>query len=172
MSDEGYECPECGADVEPDMIHCPGCGIEFEVGSAEGEREETAASAEPDRGETAPSQDGDEGDTDDASDGEDAASGRPQQDEPEPSERATTEPVQTDKVRSMSRWGVTTAVLSGLALGATLLLLRWDTWVVGAAEDSIGSRQLLGVISCFAAFTVLMIITLVDILRKKAAPQA
>ena len=32
--EESYTCPDCGASVTPDMMHCPSCGVElsFEYG--------------------------------------------------------------------------------------------------------------------------------------------
>ncbi len=160
MSDEGYECPECGADVEPEMMSCPECGVEFESGTDEN------------AGRATDSRDGDEVGSDGARTEKRAVSERPRHGKdlsPGPSPAGER---QSGKVRFMSRWGLAASILSVVALAATLIILHWDTWVTGAAEDSIGSRQLLVALSCFGAFTAFMIITLVDLLRTKTVTGA
>ena len=61
--------------------------------------------------------------------------------------------------------GLTFIVLTVAALIATILALRWDTWINGAAEESIGDHQMLFVYLGVAGIVVCAIVSVVDILR-------
>jgi hypothetical protein len=71
-----------------------------------------------------------------------------------------------------SRWGLVFTVLTALGFAGTLLLMRWDTWVRGAAEDSIGDDQRPLIYAGAIATTVFAILAILDIVRgqSKAVP--
>jgi hypothetical protein len=64
-----------------------------------------------------------------------------------------------------SRWGLVFTLLTALGFAGTLLLMRWDTWVRGAAEDSIGDDQRLLIYAGAVATTVFAILAILDIVR-------
>ena len=63
--------------------------------------------------------------------------------------------------------GLAFIVLTVAALVATILALRWDTWINGAAEESIGDRQALFVYLGVAGTVVCAIVSFVDVLRNR-----
>ena len=63
--------------------------------------------------------------------------------------------------------GLAFIVLTVAALIATILALRWDTWINGAAEESIGDRQALFVYLGVAGTAVCAIVSVVDVLRNR-----
>lgn len=64
-----------------------------------------------------------------------------------------------------SRWGQIFTLLTALAFLGTLLLIRWDTWVRGAPEDSIGEDQRMLIYAGAVATTAFAILAILDILR-------
>jgi hypothetical protein len=64
-----------------------------------------------------------------------------------------------------SRWGLVFAVLTLLGFVATLLLMRWDTWVAGDAEDVIGDDQRTMIYAGAVATTAFAVLAVVDIVR-------
>ncbi len=64
-----------------------------------------------------------------------------------------------------SNIGLVFAFLTMVAFIATVLALRWDTWVGGAAEETIGDRQLTIVYAGATATAISAVIALVDSLR-------
>ena len=67
-----------------------------------------------------------------------------------------------------SRWGLVFALLTAVAFLGTLLLLRWDTWVRGGAEDSIGDDQRALIYAGAVATTAFAIMAILDIIRGQA----
>ena len=64
-----------------------------------------------------------------------------------------------------SRWGTVFAALTVSAFVSTVLLLRWDTWVQGAPEDSIGDSQRMWIYAGAVATTVLAVLSILDVIR-------
>jgi hypothetical protein len=71
-----------------------------------------------------------------------------------------------------SQWGLVFTLLTALGFAGTLLLMRWDTWVRGAAEDSIGDDQRLLIYAGAVATTVFAILAILDIVRGQSKPVA
>lgn len=67
-----------------------------------------------------------------------------------------------------SRWGLVFALLTAVAFLGTLVLLRWDTWVGGAAEESIGEDQRALIYAGAVATTAFAIMAILDIIRGQA----
>ena len=67
-----------------------------------------------------------------------------------------------------SRWGLSFTLLTALSFAGTLLLLRWDTWVRGASEDSIGDDQRVLIYAGAVTTTVFAILAILDIVRGQA----
>lgn len=64
-----------------------------------------------------------------------------------------------------SRWGLAFLLLTVLAFSGTVVLMRWDTWVQGAAEDSVGDDQRTLIYAGAVATTVFAILAILDIFR-------
>jgi predicted nucleic acid-binding Zn-ribbon protein len=69
----------------------------------------------------------------------------------------------------LSWYGLAFAVLAFVALLATVIAIRWDTWIGGGAEESIGDRQVMFIYLGAAATIVCALITVVDTLRSGRA---
>ena len=67
-----------------------------------------------------------------------------------------------------SRWGLLFTLLTAVGFAGTLLLMRWDTWVRGAAEDSIGDDQRLLIYAGAVTTTVFAVLAILDIVRGQA----
>ena len=63
--------------------------------------------------------------------------------------------------------GLTFIILTVLAVIATILALRWDTWIGGAVEENIGDHQILYVYLGVTGIIVCAVISLVDVLRHR-----
>ncbi len=81
-------------------------------------------------------------------------------------ERARHEVVPPEPV--FSRWGVIFALLTALGFLGTILLLRWDTWVRGAPEETIGDEQRVSIYAGAVATTAFAILAILDIVRGQA----
>ena len=69
---------------------------------------------------------------------------------------------------NFSRWGLVFALLTVLGFFGTLLLMRWDTWVMGEVEDVIGDEQRTLIYAGAAATTAFAILAILDIVRGQA----
>jgi hypothetical protein len=64
-----------------------------------------------------------------------------------------------------SKYGMVFALLTAVAFLGTLLLIRWDTWIAGAAEDSIGDDQRLLIYAGAVATIAFALMAIFDIMR-------
>lgn len=188
-----YLCPECGTVVDPDQARCPGCGAKFSIHD-DGEmtiefepdapptsvedlltaaidesivkpngtvmRSEQMEELVPDRGKT-------------------TVKARVERVEP-----PRPAPVETDAdtgdgdapqvaERTYPRLypggftlvGLVFTMLALLALVLTIVVARYDTWVQGAAEESMGENQLMMFIAGLATFVVFIAVAVADLLR-------
>jgi DNA-directed RNA polymerase subunit RPC12/RpoP len=188
-----YLCPECGTVVDPDQARCPGCGAKFSMHTdgeitIEYEPEKPPASDEAlleaaiDEAIVRPN-----GVTDLSDDAADEALEMGATDipppEPEPEEdfepgpeddlpapakaakRAEAEPYPRLYPGGFTLLGLVFLVLALLALGFTILVARYDTWIQGAAEESMGNDQLTMFYAGLVAFTVFVVVAVIDLLR-------
>ncbi len=139
-----YMCPECTATVEPDWAACPSCGVEFEA-PEEGEplAGVTEAREEPGSDELGL-------ELEDLEREIEAASGPPARAAAPPTRGRATPPAPF-----VARLGGTVGSLGVLLVGGgamgALVALNWDTWVSGAAVNSIGGLQQMAVGGMIAA---------------------
>jgi hypothetical protein len=61
--------------------------------------------------------------------------------------------------------GMVFVVLALMALVFTIVVARYDTWIQGAAEESMGDNQMTMFYAGLVAFTVFLIIAVIDLLR-------
>jgi DNA-directed RNA polymerase subunit RPC12/RpoP len=187
-----YLCPECGTVVDPDNARCPGCGAKFSV-EDEGEitieyepeapptsvedmleeaideaiirpngtvvRAEATEAAVADRGlRTVPEPDPEP---------------EPDVPEEEPAVEASEEALATESAETyphlypggFTRVGLVFAVLALLALGFSVVMARYDTWIQGAAEESMGDNQRMLFYGGLMAFAVLILLAVFDLFR-------
>ncbi|UCC92597.1 MAG: zinc ribbon domain-containing protein [Thermoplasmata archaeon] len=184
-----YLCPECGTVVDPDQAQCPGCAAKFSMHDdgellIEYEPEAPKASDEDlldaaiDESIIRPN-----GTVVLSEDMEDDVMDRgptPQADEeiePEPGEEEL-ESTPADEVEvevhmdhprlypgGFTLLGLVFAVLALMALAASIVVARYDTWIQGAAEESMGENQMMIFYACLTAFAVFIIIAVLDLLR-------
>ena len=155
-----YECPECGASLPAGTKFCTACKAEIDWGGGENDAvdeilEDITKSMEPDE----------EAD-------EEATEVPEELEEVPPGEILEEIPPVAQKGPKLygglfSVVGLTFIVLTVAALIATILALRWDTWINGAAEESIGDRQALFVYLGVAGTAVCAIVSVVDVLRNR-----
>jgi DNA-directed RNA polymerase subunit RPC12/RpoP len=188
-----YLCPECGTVVDPDQARCPGCGARFSMHddgeiTIEYEPEKPPASDEAlleaaiDEAIVRPN--GVTEVTDDAED-EGLELGATDSPPPGPAPEEQFEPEEEEEVPSAARdrrpaqggsyprlypggftlLGLVFLVLALMALGFTVLVARYDTWIQGAAEESMGDNQLTMFYAGLVAFTTFVIVAVVDLLR-------
>ena len=160
-----YECPECGASLPAGAKFCTACKAEIDWGGDENDTvdeilEDITKSMEPDE------------------EADEEGPEVPEEEVPEELEEIPpgemleeVPPVALKKPRLyaglFSIVGLTFIVLMVAALIATILALRWDTWINGAAEESIGDRQALFVYLGVAGTVVCAIVSFVDVLRNR-----
>jgi predicted RNA-binding Zn-ribbon protein involved in translation (DUF1610 family) len=193
-----YLCPECGTVVDPDQSRCPGCAAKFSMHSdgeltIEFEPDAPPATVEDlldaaidesivrPNGTIVRSEDMEEevptlgdGPARPPDDGEE-----PEDEALDPVEAAPDEPhVDTSPpyVRlypgGFTLVGFVFAILALLALAFTIVVARYDTWVQGAAEESMGDNQLMIFYMGLAAFAVFIFIAVADLLRTPRARPA
>ena len=184
-----YLCPECGTVVDPDQARCPGCAARFSMQdegeiTIEYEPEEPPASDEDllaaaidevivhPNGTRVMGEDGEEGV--DAGEAEPPAAEAPDEGpDPGPEATAPGHSAATAEAGVYPRLypggftvvGLVFAILSLLALAFTIVMARYDTWVQGAAEESMGDDQLALFYAGLVAFTVFIVIAVLDLLR-------
>lgn len=173
-----YMCPECGAPLPPGARFCTTCDAEFEW-------EEDADPIDKLLGEIADPGEAGWGE-DEESPEEEAVAGEglleeippeeipPGQVPPEeiPTEETPPEEAPPATPRRLyggvlSVLGLALAALTVAALVATVLALRWDTWVGGAAEESIGDYQVRYVYLGATGTVACAVLTVVDVLRNR-----
>jgi len=71
----------------------------------------------------------------------------------------------TERDVVFSRLGLACVLLTAVAFSGTVVLMRWDTWVRGAAEDAVGDEQRTMIYAGAIATTVLALLAILDILR-------
>jgi hypothetical protein len=69
-----------------------------------------------------------------------------------------------------TQWGLVFLLLTCLAFVSTILLMRWDTWVRGAAVDSIGDDQRSLIYGGAGATAVFAVLAIWDIFRGQSKP--
>ena len=183
-----YLCPECGTVVDPDQARCPGCGAMFSMHSdgeitIEYELEGPPASDQDlleaaidesiikPNGTIVMSEETEEvvnlGTVEPM-----AKVIAPEQTEPQPAAQSEEVPA-ADAVEAYPRIypggftlvGLVFAILALLALAFTIVVGRYDTWVQGAAEESMGDNQMMLFYAGLSAFAISILIAVVDLLR-------
>jgi predicted RNA-binding Zn-ribbon protein involved in translation (DUF1610 family) len=184
-----YLCPECGTVVDPDQAQCPGCSAMF---SMDGDGEITIE-YEPE-GPRASDQDlleaaidesiirpngtmilTEEAEKEVVNLGTVAPMAKviaPEQTEPQPVAHSEGVPA-ADADEAYPRLypggftlvGLVFAILAILALAFTIVVARYDTWVQGAAEESMGDNQMMLFYASLSAFAISILIAVVDLLR-------
>ena len=184
-----YLCPECGTVVDPDQARCPGCGAMFSMHS-DGE---ITIEYEPE-GPRASDQDLLEAAIDESiikPNGTIVMSKEPEEEvvdlgtvdpmakvivpgQTEPQPTAHSEEVSAaDADEAYPRLypggftllGLVFAILALLALAFTIVIARYDTWVQGAAEESMGDNQMMLFYAGLSVFIISILIAVVDLLR-------
>ncbi len=193
-----YLCPECGTVVDPDQARCPGCAAKFSMEDGgqitiEYEPEAPPASEEDmldaaiDEALVRPNGTivrSEEMEEDVAGRGLGITAGPEPEPEPEPEEAAQAGsappeevPAGADAVGPYPRlypggftlMGLVFAILALLALAFSIVMARYDTWIQGAAEESMGDDQLMFFYAGLVAFTLCTIIAVADLLRTPKA---
>ncbi len=182
-----YLCPECGTVVDPDQARCPGCSAKFSMRSEgeitiEYEPEEPRASdmdmlaaaideaiVRPNGTVVMP-----EAEAEDAEE-EDIGTLEEEEEVPKGQPTEATEDVATagSKARTYPRLypggftlvGLVFAIMALLALAFTIVVARYDTWIQGAAEESMGDNQMMFFYAGLVAFAVFIVIAVADLLR-------
>jgi hypothetical protein len=171
---EEYKCPECGETITEGMKFCPGCEMELqwedeteemvdellediEQPTAESESEAPAYDPSPPVEEPSPAE----------------AEEAPEPVVEEPYEEPEPEPIAAAPVEKggpLSKLGIAFIVLTIVAIVATLLAAKYDTWIQGASEESVGDRQQLFIYLGIVGIIVCAVIATFDMIRyrKKA----
>ena len=182
-----YECPECGASLPAGAKFCTTCKAEIDWGGGENVTvdeilEDITKSMEPDEEADAEGPEAPEEAIEEESKAPEEAVEEepvlPEEEVPEELEELPPEEILEEvppvaykgpKLYAglFSVVGLAFIVLTVAALIATILALRWDTWINGAAEESIGDRQVLFVYLGVAGTVVCAIVSVVDVLRNR-----
>ena len=188
-----YECPECGTYFPAGAKRCPGCGTEFDwkgdeeetideilekiapesIDAEEETKKEVEEIAEPSE-EPEVSEEAVEKEYE--VDKEEELEETPEEKVPEELEELPPKEILEDvppiahkkpKLYAglFSVVGLTFIVLTVAALIATILTLRWDTWINSAVEETIGDYQMNFVYLGTAGIVVCAIVSAVDVLR-------
>lgn len=193
-----YLCPECGTVVDPDQARCPGCAAKFSMHSdgeltIEFEPDAPPATVEDlldaaidesivrPNGSVVRSEDMEEevptrGDglsraPDRREEPEDLASD-PAEATPDEQPPDTPSPYVRLYPGGFTLLGLVFAILALMALAFTIVVARYDTWVQGAAEESMGDNQLMMFYMGLSAFAVFIFIAVADLLRTPRARPA
>jgi DNA-directed RNA polymerase subunit RPC12/RpoP len=196
-----YLCPECGTVVDPDQARCPGCGAKFSMHddgelTIEYEPEKPPASDEAlleaaidevivrPNGVAVLSEE-DEEDVRELGLSEPSPPATAPEETPEPAPEVMAPTEDEGDARASAEvtyprlypggftlMGMVFIVLALLALVFTIVVARYDTWIQGAAEESMGDDQLTVFYAGLATFTVFLIIAVVDLLRTPKARRA
>jgi DNA-directed RNA polymerase subunit RPC12/RpoP len=189
-----YLCPECGTMVDPDQARCPGCGakfsmeangdvlIEYEPEVEQPSVEELLEAAIDEvrvRPEGEPEPTGEQAPVDEVKAPVRAVEARAKSEVPAARPKPTVEvdvvPVEAPKLYpgGFTALGVVFITLAVLSLVFTVLMARYDTWIQGAAEESMGDNQRMGFLAGLIGFSVFMVVAVYDLLRspgKKESP--
>ncbi len=187
--EEQFECPECGGLFGAGTTSCPGCGMAFEWDEDETEEaldelieqvEETKEveaeseydpSPEPDVVEAPVSNDVTEPQYDPSSEPDVVEAEAPVEAPAEvPLEEAPMvleKPVA--KTKALSMLGIAFAVLTVVSVIGLMVVLNYDTWINGDAENNIGDTQMTYVYLAVVAVIVCIMITVFDFMRNRKA---
>ncbi len=181
-----YLCPECGTVVDPDQARCPGCSAKFSMRSEgeitiEYEPEEPRASdmdmlaAAIDESIVRPNGTVVLSEAE-AEDFEDEDIGTLEEEVPkgQPSDATEGAAMAETAVSAYPHLypggftlvGLVFAILALLALAFTIVVARYDTWIQGAAEESMGENQMMFFYAGLVAFAVFIVIAVADLLRQ------
>jgi DNA-directed RNA polymerase subunit RPC12/RpoP len=186
-----YLCPECGTMVDPDQARCPGCGAQFSMhddGDITIEYEPEAPRATDQdlleaaidesiirpNGTIIRSEDMEEDVRDRGMADPSEVASEPDTMEMEASDVTEDEPeIDVDLTVAYPRlypggftlMGMVFTVLALLAFGFSIVVARYDTWIQGAAEESMGDNQMMLFVASLSTFAIFMIIAAIDLLR-------
>lgn len=185
-----YLCPECGTIVDRNQSRCPGCGAKFSTGEGGDLIIEYEPDAEPPtvdellemainevRRRPRVAKEVDEPSVE-------VKSPRPKQTGSEelgspapprpkvPTDKRS-EALSHDVMEGAPRLfpggftliGLVFVILAVLALLFTIVMARYDTWIQGAAEESMGDNQRMMFMAGFVAFTIFLLVAIWDLLR-------
>ena len=184
-----YLCPECGTVVDPDQDRCPGCGARFskesngdvlieyepeEVPPTVDELLEAAIHESIVHPVTAVPEDKPKGAP--VTRKSRTVSLRTEKAGPavsEPAKEASAVPLEAQESPALphlypggfTALGLTFVIIAILALIFTLVMARYDTWVQGAAEESMGDNQRMMFFAGLVAFAICILVAIVDLLR-------
>jgi predicted RNA-binding Zn-ribbon protein involved in translation (DUF1610 family) len=187
-----YLCPQCGTVVDPDQARCPGCAakfsmhddgeilIEYEPDAPKASDEDLLEAAIDEvivrpNGTIVMSEDMEE-DVQDRGMGDVPAEEPPDEGWEEMEEETDVEDVPVTEAEPTASYprlypggftlvGLIFAILALMALAFSILVARYDTWIQGAAEESMGDNQLMFFYAGLIAFAVFIIIAVADLLR-------
>jgi predicted RNA-binding Zn-ribbon protein involved in translation (DUF1610 family) len=188
-----YLCPECGTVVDPDQARCPGCGATFSMHgdgeiTIEYEPEKPRATdqdlleAAIDESIVRPNgtvvltdlmEDSDQDPGIPGTEAREEPEGPPDVSQPGSIAESKDVPAIERATRAYPRLypggftlvGFVFAVMALMALAFTIVVARYDTWVRGAVEESMGDKQLMLFYLGLSVFAIFIIIAVADLLR-------
>ena len=170
-----YECPECGAPLPADAKICNACKAVFDWEEDEEETvdellEEITTSMEPEDAEEV--EDAEEAEPEPSYDpspemaealSSDEAMEVPEDEAP----MALEGPVTQKKVLSIL--GMAFAALTVVSVIGLMVVLNYDVWINGDAENNIGDTQMMYVYLAVVAVIVCIMLVVVDLVRNRKA---
>ena len=190
--EEQFECPECGKLFGAGTTSCPGCGMAFEWDEEETEEaldelieqvEETEdvetepqydPSPRPEVVEALPSDEVTEPQYDPSPEPEVVEPSGPVEAVEAPAEMPVEEaPMVLEepvaKKKALSMLGIAFAVLAVVSVIGLMVVLNYDTWINGDAENSIGDTQMMYVYLAVVAVIVCLLVVVFDFVRNRRA---
>ena len=184
---EQFECPECGKLFGAGTTSCPGCGLAFEwdeeeteealdelieqVEEAEdveiGSQDDTSLELEPEGVESSAYDEAIEPPYDPSREPEVGAAAVSYEPTEVPPEEALEGPVA--KKKALSMLGIAFAVLTIVSVIGLMVVLNYDTWINGDAENNIGDTQIMYVYLAVTAVIVCLLLVVFDFIRNRKA---
>ena len=165
--EEQFECPECGTLFGAGTTSCPGCGMAFEWDEEQTEEaldeliEQVEETKEVEtESEYDPSS---EPDVVEAEAPVEAPAEVPLEEAPMVLEKPVA------KKKALSMLGMAFAVLAVVSVIGLMVVLNYDTWINGDAENNIGDTQMTYVYLAVVAVIVCIMITVFDFMRNRKA---
>jgi len=174
---EQFECPECGKLFGVGTVSCPGCGMEFEWDEEETEEalddlieqvveSEGVETGSPDEADKPVEE------TEPPYDPSVEAEEEPEEAPPDTSMYEDEAPMALDepvmgKKKALSMLGMAFAVLAVVSVIGLMVVLNYDVWINGDAENNIGDTQMMYVYLAVVAVIVCIMLVVVDLVRNR-----